>query len=301
MKYLLAQPANTRFKWELEVVLTNILSLDANTSIVVLFLESEPQSTEVIQFFRDKYPTLEIYSYNDDRLQINYPPTVRPYLIWRYLAEDMRRESGDYFQIDSDVIFRELPIFEHMMDYGRMRACWASDCSSYIGYDYLISREKGKYIVDKFAEIMNISVETIVETPGAGAQWVMVNPTAQMWYHIWQDSQILYDFLMPLNSNIQKWTAEMWAQLYNLRKFGFRVTIAPQLAFCRPTDPIGDWETTPILHNAGVTGTLARTLFYKGKYDQRSPFGDDLTYVDKTKAGLRYAEAINMVYNNNIV
>lgn len=299
MKYLLAQPANMRFQWELEVVITNILSLDSEARIVVLFLEESVHSPAVIKFFREKYPMLEVHSYNDDRTRINYPPTVRPYLVWRYLSEDKAREEGAYFQIDSDIIFRKLPDFSKMpLD---SKVCWCSDCSSYIGYDYLISRQQGPFIVDKFSEILSIPVEKIRATPGGGAQWLMVKPTAQMWYHIWQDSQILYDIIITIKSDLQKWTAEMWAELFNLVKFGWEIRLSPELDFCRPTDPLVKWYQTKILHNAGVTEPLARTLFFKGKYDHRTPFGDNLSYVERKKASWMYARAISRVYNTNNV
>ena len=303
MKYLLAQPASIRFQWELDVCLTSIRSLDPETPIVLLFLEDSPSYRETVEHFRGRYGNLEIHSYSDERLYMHYPPTVRPFLMWKYLGEDKTREKEDYFQIDSDVIFREIPDFAAMLEGvgPDEKVCLASDCSGYLGWDYLISRQRGKAIVEKFAGILNISVEKIRTTPGVGAQWLITKPTGQLWYHVWKDSEILYDYLIRLDSDIQKWTAEMWAQLYNLVKFGWRVEASEELAFIRPTDPIGDWEKVKILHNAGVTGPAAGKLFFKGKYDRRTPFGDDLSFVDSTKAGKKYAEAVARVYTDNNV
>lgn len=293
MKYLLAQPANIRFQWELDVLLTNLRSMDQETSVVLLFLEENPRT---VSHFQGRYPNLEIHSYSDDREKKNYPATIRPYLVWRYLLENPEAEQEDYFQVDSDIIFRELPDFSKMPLNGRV--CWASDCSGYIDYQYLITREMGEYIVENFSGILNISVEKLRITPGGGAQWIIARPTAQLWWHIWQDSQIIYDFLWPLKSNIQKWTAEMWAELFNLVKFGWEVKISPELDFCRPTDSIKMWEMVKILHNAGVVGESAASLFFKGKYVNKSPFGEDLSWVRRDKAGKKYAEAIERVYNN---
>lgn len=292
MKYLLAQPSGPRFQWELDVLLTNLRSLDPVTPVVLLFLRED---SGVVDHFQGRYPNLEIFVYEDDRTVRDYLPTIRPYLIWRYLKQYPLAESEDYFQLDSDVIFRELPDFSKMPLQGKV--CWASDCSSYLDYRYLSSRKQGQHIVSRFAEILNLPVETIRKTPGGGAQWLFTRPTAQLWWHIWQDSQLLYNFLETVESDIQKWTAEMWAQLYNLAKFGWKVEITPELSFCRPTDLIVAWKSSKILHNAGVTGPLAGGLFYKGEYIHSSPFGVDLSWVSREKCSCYYAEAIKAAYD----
>ena len=106
----------------------------------------------------------------------------------------------------------------------------------------------------------------------------------------------MYDFIEPVQSNVQKWTAEMWAQLYNFVKFGWDVRISDELSFCRPTDPIEDYQKVKILHNAGVTAALSTSLFYKGGHIQASPFGKDFSWVDKQKASWHYTEAIKAAY-----
>src|SRR5690606_7198233 len=97
---------------------------------------------------------------------------------------------------------------------------------------------------------------------------------------IWQTSQRMYDFLDPLGSDVQKWTAEMWGELYTLVAMGWEVKISPELAFCRPTDPIEEWDKVKILHNAGVTPIQSTQLFFKGKYLETQPFGEDFSWVN---------------------
>lgn len=295
MKYLLAQPAGPRFKWELDVLLTNLRALDPLTPVVLLFLREDSGVTD---HFRGRYPFLEIYEFEDDRTMRNYLPTIRPYLIWRWLKDHPEAENGTYFQIDSDVVFRELPDFSLLPT--NEKACWVSDCSSYLGWGYLTSRTNGRYIVERFSEILSLPVEKLRTIPGGGAQWLYPRPTAQLWWHIWQDSQLLWDFMDPLDSDVQKWTAEMWAQLYNLAKFGWEVKVSRELAFCKPTEPIDRYHETKILHNAGVTAELSGSLFYKGEYIYSSPFGKDLSYVTPEKASWHYARAIERAYNHNV-
>lgn len=247
----------------------------------------------VVEHIEGRYENIEVHHYPDERSSKAYHPTVRPFLVWRYLSEDSTREEETYFQIDSDVIFRE------MVDFNKFdlseRVCYASDCGGYIDYQYLITRKRGGEIVEGFARLLNVPVQLIKDTPGGGAQWIIVKPTAQLWWHIWQDCDILYDYLKLVESDIQKWTAEMWAQLYNLEKFGWPVKLDQELDFCRPTDDVKMWDLVKILHNAGVVGESAAALFYKGNYDKKTPFDEDLSWVRRDKAGLKYAQAIKNV------
>ena len=290
MKFLLAQPANLRFQWELDVALTNIRSLDKTTPIVLLFTEED---MGVVEYMTGRYDGLEIHHYPDDREDKSYIPSIRPYLWFQYLREDPAREQETYFQIDSDIIFREMPDWSKF-DLSK-QICYASDCHDYIDYEYLSTRELGDFIVEKFAQILSIPVEVIKETPGGGAQWLITRPTAQLWWHTWHDCDLLWKFLEPLDSDIQKWTAEMWAQLYNLKKFGWDVSLDKQLDFCRPTDDLEEYDKVKILHNAGVTGEIAHDYFYKGQYVDHTPFGENFDFVDRTKAGIKYVEAIENV------
>lgn len=289
MKFLLAQPGILRFQWELDVVITNIRSLDKVTPIVLLFTE---HNVGVAAYLAKRYDGLEIHSYPDEREDKSYIPTVRPFLWWKYLTEDPSREQGTYFQIDSDVIFREMPDWSKFDLKGEN--CYASDCSGYIDHNYLSTRQQGDFIIEGFARILNISTDVIRDTPGGGAQWLITNPTAQLWWHIWKDSDLLNKFMEPIESDIQKWTAEMWAQLYNTVKFGKKVIILPELDFCRPTDDVKMWSMVKILHNAGAVGDV-KIYFFKGKYVDSTPFDDDLSFVRTDKASIKYVDAIHEV------
>jgi len=291
MKYLLAQPAVLRMQWELDVVLTNIRSLDKTTPIVLLFTYHNP---EVIDYIKKRYEGLEIHVYSDEREKRGYIPAVRPYLWWRYLSADPARENETYLQIDSDIIFREKLDFGLFAETGKKS--WISDCSGYISAAYIESCRNGLEIIERLSHIVNLPVEVLRNIPGGGAQWVIAKPTAQLMWHTWQDCDLFYEYLTSVDSNIQAWTAEMWAQLYNLKKFGYEPEISQELDFIMSTNPVEDFEHVKILHNAGVTGQNT-DLFYKGNpdYVSRTPFGDDFGYVNPQKASIKYVQAINKV------
>ncbi len=292
MKYLLAQPAMLRFEWELDVALTNILSLDPKAEIVCLF-SVEPYEVEnnTVNNIRKRYPQVSVHVYVDMRVDRSYAPTIRPFLWYCYLSEDPSREKDSYLQLDSDVIFRE------KLDFSKFKkgVWYGSDCGGYIDYDYLRTRRQGEAITDSFADLIGVDRKVIETTPGAGAQWVLYQPTAEYWLKVYNDCSKLHYYLEPLDSEIQKWTAEMWAQLYNIPYFGNKIEISKELDFCRPTDDIKMWSQVKILHNAGVIGELAEHMFFKGKYVNHTPFGDNLAYVRRDKASIKYVDAIQAV------
>lgn len=290
MKYLLAQPAQNRFQWELEVALANIYSLDGDADICVLFAYVDQESKLVVQTIQQRFPKAEVHVYRDKRPDRSYQPAVRPYLWHCYLLEDPAREQEVYFQIDSDVIFRELPDFSQIPF--SETEWYGSDCGHYIDYEYLSSCRNGQEIIRNFAEIIGIDESVIRDTPGVGAQWILVKPTAQYWLKVYYDSIELYEYLKGVDSDIQKWTAEMWAQLYAAPYFGIEQKIHPELDFIRPTEPIEEWERVKMLHNAGVTRDQQRELFFKGRYDRNSPLGRSMDWIDRSKAGWHYGKAI---------
>lgn len=269
------------------MLLTNIRQF---TDIEVILLFSEKNFTVPI-FFREKYGC-SVFTFTDRREDRTYIPAIRPYLWWQYLKEHPEAEEETYLYIDSDVIFREWPNFA-TLDVGPKR-WFSSDCSGYIGYDYVASRQNGDKIAQRMADITGITLDQLKATPGAGAQWVIQNPTAAFWERSYLDSLAIYSYFQSVNSNIQKWTAEMWAQLFGMTREGIEVVINhDQLDFCRPTDPVEKWDEVKILHNAGVIGS--GDMFFKGEWDKTSPIGQDFSHIRKDKATIKYVEAIQKV------
>ena len=293
MRYIYAQSAHLRFQWELDVALTNLYSLDPNADVVVLFSDVGGESQRVYEHITSRYPQAEVHMYLDTRPDKEYSATHRPFLWYCYLSEDPAREKAVYFQSESDVIFRELPDFSKIK-FNRLN-WYGSDCGGYIDGKYLASVKRGNEIIEAFARIIDVPRVVIEKTPGAGAQWILVEPSAAYWLKVYEDCNKLYRYLQGVDSNIQKWTAEMWAQLYNAPYFGIKQHISKELSFCRPTDPVAEWDRVKMLHNAGVVGELGDVMFYKSKYVTETPFAEDLSWVRRDKASIKYVEAIKKV------
>jgi hypothetical protein len=280
----MCQPAIPRFEWELEVALTRLKKLGID-DIVLLFSRNDSKIPIRLQ---EKYG-VEVHVYTDNRRDRTYIPSIKPYLWSMYLKEDKSRENESYFYLDSDAILREIPEVTPNPD-----IWYGSNCWRYIGVDYIDSTGKG--IFEEMCKIVGVDPEYIrSQNPICGAQWVIANPTYEYWNKVYEDSVRLYRYLNSRTySNIQKWTAEMWAQLYNVYYFGKITQVDSELDFCWATDDVQRYYETKIYHNAGVTEKY-NDLFFKGKYITKTPFKEDFGFVNRNKASIKYVEALNDV------
>lgn len=288
MRFIMCQPATKRFEWELEVSLTRLKKLGVN-DIVLLFARYDDL---IPKRLKEKYG-VETHVYDDRRVDKSYIPSVKPYLWAKFLQEDRSRENDTYFYMDSDVIFRELP------EIGQNDNIWyGSDCSGYLGNDYIDS--KGEGLLESMCELINVDPKLIrSNSPVCGAQWVITKPTFEYWLKVYEDSTKLYHYLNHLvDCDIQKWTAEMWAQLWNVYHFGKTTEVSTELDFSWATDSVERYYKTKLYHNAGVIESDMHNLFFKGEYTHKTPFDVDLSYVNESKASVKYVEAIKEVISS---
>lgn len=293
MKMILCQPANLRFQWELEVLLTNIRQF---TDMEVVLLFKQKQFTVPI-YLRDKYGC-SVFVYPDHRDQSDYIPSIRPYLLWQYFQQFPEAEAEEWFYIDSDIIFREWPDFATLPF--SPHVVYGADVSGYLNLDYILKCYRGAEIAQKMADICGITVDQMRGVPGIGAQLVLPTTSAAFWERSYHDSNRIYNMLMPMPQSpnpdvktIQKWTAEMWAQQWGWVREGKVLTVSPELAFSRPTDPIEKWDEFKIMHNAGVLE--AGEMFFKGEWVDQVPFGSDFSKISPLKVSSKYVEAIQKV------
>ena len=96
MKYVMAQPAVPRFEWEVKVAVYSLLKLRIpKEDIIILFSRHEETVVEEI-----KKLGVSVYTYQDERYDFEYIPSIKPYLMYRYLEEDVSRENETYFFMD---------------------------------------------------------------------------------------------------------------------------------------------------------------------------------------------------------
>ena len=271
-------------------MLTNIRQF-TDMEVILLFSKPHDYNPATPRYLVNKYKGVSAFVYEDNRYDKSYIPSIRPYLWWQYLRNHPEREQETYFYIDSDVIFKEWPNLDSLGVNGRKYV--GSDCGNYINYDYLKQVERGPEIIGRMATYCGITKTQMIGVPGIGAQMVICKPTAEMWQRAYSRSNILWHYFDSVNSNIQKWTAEMWAQLWTFIEYGITIEASKELDFCWSTDPLKRWDETKILHNSGVT--TEGTLFFKGKYKEAVPFGEDFSWVDPTKCSRKYVDAVEKV------
>jgi hypothetical protein len=287
VKLILAQPAVPRFQWELDVLLTN-LSQFKDLEITLLFSKHD---TTVPIYLQEKYGC-RVFVYEDKRIYNRYIPAIRPYLLYCHLLTHPEYEQGQYLYIDSDIIFREMPDFTTFdLDSNKV---YGATCDSYINLDYILGCKRGPEIAQNMARICGITVDQMRQAPGIGAQIILNNPTADFWLRAYKNSNAIHRYLETVNTDIQKWTAEMWGQLWAWVEAGITPIHSTELDFSRPTDLIEKWDQFKIMHNAGVVGGDTE-LFFKGQYTDHMPFDEDLSWVTDKKVSKKYVEAIQSV------
>jgi hypothetical protein len=269
-------------------VLLHNLSQFGEHEITLLFSKHD---TTIPLYLQDKYGC-RVFVYEDKRIYNRYIPSIRPYLLYCHLLAHPEYEQGQYLYIDSDIIFREMPDFATFDT--DPKKVYGADCDGYMGLDYILSRKNGERIAHRMAEICGITMEQMRGVPGIGAQIILNNPTAAFWLRAYRNSNNIHMFFENLDSDIQKWTAEMWGQLWGWVAAGITPTHSTELDFSRPTDTIDVWDKYKIMHNAGVVGGDPE-LFFKGQYTDRSPFDEDLSWVTDKKVSKKYVEAIQSV------
>ena len=311
--FVTAQPDVPYFHWQVKLYTHNFIEkgIDPN-QIHVIF--STLGNNKLSQGAEDlKKIGVNIHSYKDERVNKRYIPSIKPFLLYKWL-EQYPQYGKCFFLHDADIIFRELPDFEKMMNDD---ICYLSDTIGYIGYDYIMdccrryesqhpTSEKGQ-LLKEMADTIGISVDLIKENQknSGGGQYIIKNTDYKLWEKIYLDSFTLYNNMLiyqrkfPINpGQIQFWTAEMWSVLWNLWLHNFKTKVVNELSFSWATDNVDVYKKHPILHMAGVTDDLKKTKFYKGEYINIDPIQkliEDPTYfdyVDIKSSTIKYIEVM---------
>jgi hypothetical protein len=312
--FVSAQPDVPYFIWQIKLYVHNFIEngIDPTQIHVVLGCvngKSEP-SKESLNL--KKYG-INVHHFVDDRRKKNYIPSIKPYLISKWV-----QSNPDYGKIfflhDADIIFRELPNFTRLLD---DEVSYLSDTIGYIGYNYIMdccvryeqqhpSSEKGQ-LIKEMADVIGLDVDVIKQNQenSGGGQYLIKNTTCEMWDKIYKDSINLYNQMLdyqrrfPISpGEIQFWTAEMWAVLWNLWMYGLETKVTRELDFSWATDSIKVYDKRPILHMAGVTDDLKNRKFYKGDFINVDPIDklkndpNCFEYIEKDSATLKYIDVM---------
>jgi hypothetical protein len=311
--FVTAQPDVPYFHWQVKLYTHNFIEKGIEPkNIHVIF--STIGNNQLSQGANElKEIGINIHSYKDERINKRYIPSIKPFLLYKWL-EQYPQYGKCFFLHDADIIFRELPDFDNMLDDD---ICYLSDTIGYIGYNYIMdccrryesqhpSSEKGQ-LIKEMADTVGIDVRVIKENQenSGGGQYIIKNTDYKLWEKIYLDSFVLYNNMMiyqrkfPINpGQIQFWTAEMWSVLWNLWLKDYKTKVVDELGFSWATDDLEKYEKYPILHMAGVTDDLKNTKFYKGDYINVNPIEklktnpNHFEYVDPKSSTIKYVEVM---------
>lgn len=311
--FVTAHPDVPYFHWQTKLYIHNFIEKGIepkNIHTIFSTLNNNSLSEGAIEL---KNYGINVHSYKDERNLKSYIPSIKPYLISKWL-EEFPENGNCFFLHDADIIFRELPNFEELLNDD---ICYLSDTIGYIGYKYIMdccyryekehpTSEKGQ-LLKEMADVIGININLIKENQenSGGGQYIIKNTDYKLWLKIYEDSTPLYRQMLsyqkrfPINpGQIQFWTAEMWSLLWNLWLSGYKTKITKELDFSWATDSIEIYEKKPILHMAGVTDDLKKTKFYKGEFINIDPIQkliEDKSYfdyVDNKSSTIKYVEVI---------
>ena len=310
--FVTSQPDVPYFHWQIKVYVHNFIELGIppeNIHIILGIVKNGDKPSE--ESLKLRKLGVNVHHYQDDRGDKSYIPSIKPYLISKWLKEHPNYGKC-FFLHDSDIIFRVLPDFKKLMNDD---ITYLSDTIGYIGYDYIKTccdryekQHPNSYegqLIDEMTEVIGLEVECVKcnQENSGGGQYLIKNTNYELWVKIYEDCLPLYNQMLdyhrrnPINAGgIQFWTAEMWSLLWNLWLHGVDTKIDDELEFSWATDNIDIFETKPILHMAGVTDNLKDTKFYKGDYINVSPLdklkndNNYFDFVDKNSATHKYIE-----------
>lgn len=310
--FVSAQPDVPYFIWQIKLYVHNFIEkgIEPNQIHVVLGLvQGNVKPSKGSEQLKEL--GINLHYFVDERYKKQYIPSIKPYLISKWIQSNP--DHGKLFFLhDADIIFKDLPNFDELL---KDDVCYLSDTVGYIGYDYIMdccvryetkhpNSEKGQ-LISEMADVIGIDVDTIKtnQKNSGGGQYLIKNSNCELWDKIYKDSIKLYDQMLnyqkrfPINpGQIQFWTAEMWALLWNLWMYGFETKITDEMSFSWATDDIKKYEQHPILHMAGVTDNLKTTKFYKGDYINIDPIlkmredPNHFDYINKDSSTIKYME-----------
>jgi len=315
--FVTAQPDVPYFHWQVRVYTQNFIDLGIDPNkIHVIFGMVQGNTEPTEDSLKLKELGINIHHYLDDRQRKHYIPSIKPFLIYKWLEQNP--EFGRcFFLHDADIIFRELPDFDKLLSDDTI---YLSDTIGYIGYDYIVSccdRYENQHpdcgenqLLQEMVDVIGITIDEVKKNQpnSGGGQYIIKNTPWELWFKIYYDCAPLYDQMLDFQKRypispgeIQFWTAEMWSLLWNLWYFGLETKVVSDLSFSWATDSISTYEKHPILHMAGVTNDLKDKKFFKGDYININPLEmlksniDFFEYIESTSATRKYIDIMKRV------
>lgn len=313
--FLSAQPLTLYYLWQLEVMLTNfeIVGIDSLHDIHVLLADNPTDAITqhakpFLKKLSNRFKKVQFFVYQDSRKDPHYISSLRPHIIKKHFMALPDMQDRAIFYHDCDMIFTKEPDFlSGLLD---VDTNWyVSDCISYIGHDYI--KSKGDDILQHMCNIVGINPLWVQhkQSQSGGAQYLMKFVPWTFWHKVEMDSERLYKEVSALNyirkkndpeyHELQIWTADMWAVLWNAWMLGFNTNVIPEMDFVWPTDRKEELKKKYIFHNAGITPEMANAYFHKNSFTNQLPYSHDGSKYLQDKASYWYWQQVRALLSQS--
>jgi hypothetical protein len=309
IRYISAQPAIDYYTWQVEVMIHSFMRHGVNPNYIDIVCSIKdgiiPDNWLALA---KNYNMVRFFFYNDTRKNPVYVSSIRPHILKKHFEKHPYLQDEAIFYHDCDIMFTNPPTWNHLKDDD---VWYLSDCKHYIGADYIQGKKFGIY--ERMCEIVGIdeSIPIKNEASSGGAQYFMKNIDATFWEKVETDSEKLYQFFLDHLKAfpegclkgyhpIQKWTADMWAVLWNGWYFKHETKIIPEMDFTWPLHGMDVWPKNVIYHNAGVTVNHRdiNKMFFKCDYMNKLPY--DIKQEDFTTEFCTYKYVEEIVATSKI-
>ena len=306
LRFICAQPAVPYYTWQIEVMLTNFISMGIKPHQIDILLGTYDHIPDSYKKLEAKFDPVRFFYYEDSRSDRTYIPNIYFHLMAKHFEAQPSIVDEVLFMHDSDIVFTRPPDFNAMI---YDKNWYLSDTNSYINYDYVISKGESTYY--KMCEIIGLDpvIPKLMNNHSGGAQYIVKNTSVDFWRKVESDSLTLYKYFCDVEHlyklkhegdyPIQKWTAGMWSVLWNAWRAGNSTVVDRRLDFGWVTNGISDVTNYCILHNAGVTDNKSG-LFYKGDYIDQLPYNAKIE-VDPNRASYYYWQQICKTAENSVL
>jgi len=281
LRYVSAQPATDYYKWQVEVMINNFMSMGVNPNdIDIVCWKVNGVIPDDWSKLAQTYPA-RFFFYDDTRVNKHYISSIRPNILKQHFLQHPYLKDDAIFYHDCDILFTKNPnewiTFEMVQD----QNWYGSDTRWYISHDYIIG--KGEDVLQEMCNIMEISKELVKanEHNCIGAQYLMKHIDTHYWDWVEQKCDRMFKEITELNNKkkrenpsyheLQIWCSDMWAVLWKGWLMGFKTITHPNFDFSWGTSTESDYHRLNIMHNAGVTNSTSG-LFYKSQYMNTLPF-----------------------------
>lgn len=293
MKFICAQPGIEYYTWQVEVMINNFIRNGINPGDIHIVCAYYGKASEKWLKLKEQYSDVNFFFYPDKRKKSKYVSSIRPHILYQHWLANPYLENEVVFYHDCDIVLTKQIDFSGLLGDD---TCYVSDTVSYIGANYI--RSKGEHLLDIMTDVIGVNKQFVIdnEKDSGGAQYLLKSVPAEFWNKVYWDAENIYKPIVKLQNGdhsnpFQIWCADMWAVLWNLWVWDKTVRVSDKLSFAWSTSLISEWDKHPIYHNAGATGN-EKHLFYKGQYQNKTPYDIKLESFDNRFCSYKYVQEI---------